>query len=157
MINHMRIVELIGWQDSKPTTNEGNTMTTTNKITLTFTQCKQAIANGADLADLVEKLNDQPAFMQFEGMGVDSIGELQSIIQCGCASDAHKSVYFYDAQKCMSEHGDEVLGFIEDFCGELPTPPTGFGWGELASHYLSYAIELWCTQFDDALHGVDWD
>lgn len=129
----------------------------TTSIKLTFTQCKQIIENGVDLRDFVERVNDQPDFMQYDGMGIDSISELQSIIQCGCASNAHSSVYYYDANKCMSEHGDSVLEYIENSIGELPAPKEGSSWSQLASDYLSAAIELWCGNFADDLDGVDWD
>ena len=131
--------------------------TTATKIELTFTQCKQLIANGVALEDFLEKLNDQPEFMKFESMGVDSISELQSLIQCGCASNAHRSVYYYEASQCMAKHGDDVLEFIENYLGEIPAPQTGCSWSQLGSNYLSTAIELWCGQFADDLDGVDWD
>lgn len=124
-------------------------------ITLTFTQCKQIRAN-IDLREFVEAINNQPDFMSGE-MSIDSISELQSIIGCGCASNAHRSVYYYDAAKTMSEHGDSVLEYLENELGELPQPKNGMSWSELASYYLSYAIELWCGQFAGDLDGVDWD
>jgi len=124
-------------------------------ITLTFTQCKQINVN-TDLREFVEAINDQPDFMSGE-MGIDSISELQSIIQCGCASNAHRSVYFYDAAKTMAEYGDSVLEYLENELGEIPQPEKGMTWSHLASHYLSYAIELWCGGFAGNLDGVDWD
>lgn len=132
---------------------------TTSKIELTFTQCKQIIENGVDLREFVERVNDQPEFMSDTNfnMGIDSIGELQSIIQCGCASNAHASVYYYDANKCMSEHGDEVLEYIENSIGELLPPKEGSSWSQLASDYLSAAVELWCGSFADDLDGVNWE
>lgn len=127
-----------------------------DKIELTFTQCKQIINNGEDLREIVKQLNDQPAFMSGE-MGIGSICELKSIIQSGCASNAHKSVYFHAATQHMAEYGDDVLEFLEGELGEIPQPKSGVSWGELASFYLSYAIKLWCSDFADALDGVDWD
>lgn len=124
-----------------------------NSIELTFTQCKQIAANN-DLRDTVEALNDQPEFMQFGQMGVDSMGELLSIQNCGTAGNAHKSVFYYEASQCMNVHGDEVLTYIEESLGQLPDV-SGKGWTEMASVYLSCAVELWCGQFD--LEGVDWD
>ena len=129
-----------------------------SNITLTFTQCKQIINNGHDLREVVEQLNDQPDFMSDNtGMQIDSISELQSILQCGCASNAHRSVYYFEAQQCMSKHGDEVLEYIENAMGELPAIPNGSSWSQIASTYLVIAIELWCGGFADILEGVDWD
>lgn len=127
------------------------------KIELTLTQCKQLVSNDVDLREFVEQLNDQPDFMNSTGMQIDSISELQSILQCGCAGNAHRSVFYYEASQCMAEYGDSVIQYLEDNYGELPTIPTGSSWSQIASFYLTCAIESWCYQFSDALHGVDWD
>lgn len=126
-----------------------------SKIELTFTQCKQIINNGHDIRDFVESINDQPEWM-VGGMGIASICELQAILQSGCAANAHRSVYYYDAQKVMAGYGDEVLDYIENQLGDLPNV-TGQGWSQMASTYLSCAVELWCSQFADTLDGVNWD
>jgi len=129
-----------------------------SNITLTFTQCKQIINNGYTLSEVVEKLNDQPEFMSDNtGMQIDSISELQSIIQCGCASNAHSSVFYYEAAQCMAKHGDDVLVYIKNHYGELPSIPEQTGWNQIASFYLVIAIESWCYQFNDILEGVNWD
>jgi len=130
----------------------------TSKIELTFTQCKQLVANDVNLRDFVEQVNDQPEFMSDEtGMQIDSISELQAIIQSGCASNAHRAVYYHEATKCMAEHGDDVLEYIETVLGELPVIPNGSSWSQIASIYLTTAIELWCGDFANDLDGVDWD
>ena len=130
----------------------------TSKIELTFTQCKQLVANDVNLRDFIEQVNDQPEFMSDNtGMQIDSISELQSIIQSGCASNAHRAVYYHDASQCMAKHGDDVLEYIENVLGELPTIPNGYSWSQIASIYLTTAIELWCSNFVNDLDGVDWD
>jgi hypothetical protein len=126
-------------------------------IELTFTQCKQLAANVADIRVFLESVNDQPEFMQFEQMGVSSLSDLQSIIHSGCASNAHQSVFYYNAAQCMALHGDEVLEYIEDTLGELPAIESGTSWNQIASVYLTTAIELWCGGFAGDLDGVDWD
>ncbi len=131
-------------------------MTNSTKIELTFTQCKQLVANDVNLPEFVEKINDQPEFMQGE-MSVASICEIQSIIGCGCAGNAHKSVYYFEASQCMSKHGDDVLQYLEDTLGELPTIPNGSSWSQIASIYLSCAVDLWCGNFASDLDGVNWD
>ena len=127
------------------------------KIELTFTQCKQLVANDVVLSDFVEAINDQPEFMQFDQMGVDSVSELQSLIQSGCAANAHGSVFYHNAAECMARHGDDVLEYIEDTLGKLTTIEAGTSWNQIASEYLSTAIELWCGNFANDLDGVDWD
>lgn len=130
----------------------------TSKIELTFTQCKQLVDNGVDLREFVGQVNDQPEFMSDNtGMGIDSISELQSIIQSGCASNAHRAVYYHEASQCMGEHGDDVLEYIEGVIGELPAIPLGSSWSHITSIYLVTAIELWCSNFANDLDGVDWD
>lgn len=51
-----------------------------------------------------------------------------------------------EAKVIMAGYGDEVMEYIEshynDF--ELPQPPQGCTWGEVAAMYLSLATELWC-------------
>jgi hypothetical protein len=39
-----------------------------------------------------------------------------------------------------------VMSFIEDACGEVPAPPSGLGWAQLACFYLSTAVELYSAQ-----------
>ena len=67
-----------------------------------------------------------------------------AIVQGGCASGAYMpAVTYYQALRTMSEHGDDVLQYIDDALGELPAPQAGESWGGIAVHYLSTAVELW--------------
>jgi hypothetical protein len=69
---------------------------------------------------------------------------IASIVQGGCASGAYMpAVTYYDALRTMSEHGDDVLQFLQDYLGELPAPRSDESWSGMACHYLSYAVELW--------------
>jgi len=75
--------------------------------------------------------------------------DIASIQQGGCASGAYMpAVTYYQSRQTMSEHGDDVLQYIEDQIGELPPVPTGESWSGIACFYLSYAVELWASQFD---------
>lgn len=124
-------------------------------IDLTFTQCKQLINNGYDLREFIELVENQPDFIK-EGGAIDSVSELQAIQQGGCASGSYMpAVTYYTASKTMAKYGDEVLDYIESQLGELPTSPKGESWRGMAVFYLSYAVELWASQFD--LTNVDWD
>ena len=127
------------------------------KITLTFSQCKAIVNAGLDLRESVESLNNQPEFMLDDlfGMSIDSVEELSSIIQCGCASNAHASVYYYGAGKCMAEHGDDVLEYLENSYGEIPAPREGSSWNSLASDYLSAAIESWCGNQAEIIDAIE--
>ena len=69
---------------------------------------------------------------------------IASICQGGCASGAYMpAVTYYTALQTMSEHGDEVLQYIQDSYGELPAPRSDESWPGMACHYLSIAMELW--------------
>lgn len=83
---------------------------------------------------------DQPEWVK-----IDHSTELAAIVQAGCAASAHYCVFYNKATETMAEHGDEVMQYIEDQLGELPTPPQGESWSGMAVFYLSYAIELWAS------------
>lgn len=137
---------------------------------LTYSQCKQIASNG-DLRDTVESLQDQPDWLchpvtyhnsengdtrsVMEPANLD-LSDIQAIQQGGCASGAYMpAVTYWQASKTMAEHGDDVLEYIVDQWGELPTPDNDLSWSGIAVLYLSTAVEIWCAQFD--LDGVDWD
>ena len=72
--------------------------------------------------------------------------DIAAITQGGCASGAYMpAVTYYHAAKVMAEHGDAVLEYIEQYTGELPTPPKGKSWSGIAVFYLSQAVEIWVT------------
>lgn len=121
---------------------------------LTYTQCKQLKANyGDDWRDIVEAMSDQPEWI------VDKldIADIHTIQRGGTAAGGAgmQAEECYRANATMAEHGDDVLDYIQDVEGELPKPADDISWSGLAVFYLSYAVELWCGQFD--LYGVDWD
>jgi hypothetical protein len=89
---------------------------------------------------------DVPAWIKQDITGAD----VAAICQGGCASGAYMpAVTYHSALTTMGEHGDDVLQFIEDSMGELPTPPEGVSWSGLACHYLSTAVELWASSVED--------
>lgn len=70
--------------------------------------------------------------------------DVASIVQGGCASGAYMpAVTYHQAIATMSEHGDDVLQYIQDAMGELPKPNDDVSWSGMACFYLSYAVELW--------------
>jgi uncharacterized protein YggL (DUF469 family) len=125
-------------------------------IELTFTQCKQLIEKDIDLRDFIESIENQPTFIKSMG-AIDSISELQAIQEGGCASGAYMpAVTYHTANKCMTDHSDEVETLLVQHGVEAFTfNPETDSWYCFASKLVSAAVELWVNQFD--LDGVDWD
>lgn len=79
-------------------------------------------------------------------------GQIAAIIEGGCASGAYMpAVTYYDARQTMSEHGDDVLDYLQEALGELPKAPDDESWSGLACHYLSAAVELWASSVAEDL------
>ena len=84
-----------------------------------------------------------------------SPADIAAVIQGGCDSGAYMPACEYQtANKTMSEHGDDVLQYLEDMTDELPTPPSDISWSQLACFYLSRAVELFCAIHEDQ---ADWE
>ena len=80
---------------------------------------------------------------------------IAAVNQSDCSSGAYMpAVEYHTAGMTMAVHGDDVLQFLEDMTGELPTPPSDICWSGLAVFYLSRAVELFC-----AIHSnlADWE
>ena len=85
-----------------------------------------------------------------------SPNEIAAIVQGGCASGAYMpAVTYHIARETMNEHGDDVLQFIEDSLGELPSVPTGESWSGIACFYLSCAVETWANGAHEQL--LEWE
>ena len=118
---------------------------------LSFTQCKQLANNYNDLRSVIREMEDTPPWLnELE------VYDFQAIQQGGCESGAYMpAVTYYDAAQTMAKYGDDVFTYIESQYGELPDIPKQSSWDGIAVFFLSFAVELWCSQFD--LDGVDWD
>ncbi len=86
--------------------------------------------------------------------------DVESIVQGGCSSGAYMpAVTYHSALKTMGEHGDDVLDYIQDSLGELPSMLQNISWSGIAVFYLSYAVELWASsvesEIEDALESRD--
>lgn len=80
--------------------------------------------------------------------------DVAAIIEGGCASGAYMpAVTYHTANDIMAEHGDDVLEYIEDAIGELPSVD-GESWKGMAVKYLSAAVELWCSSIEDELESA---
>ena len=85
-----------------------------------------------------------------------SPNDIAAINQGGCDSGAYMpAVTYYDAMQTMSEHGDNVLDYLQDMNGELPVPPTDCSWSGMAVFYLSRAVELFCAINEDLASWED--
>lgn len=77
--------------------------------------------------------------------------DVAAIVQGGCTSGAYMpAVTYHTANDIMHEHGDDVLNYIEDALGELPSVD-GESWKGMAVKYLSAAVELWAHSVEDEL------
>ena len=111
-----------------------------------FTDTTVTIDEEPDYSDY-----DQPEWIVNELTPYD----LAAINQGGCASGSYMpAVTYYQALKTMSEHGDDVLEYIDNNLGEIPQPPTDSTWAGLACFYLSMAVELFCQSHSDL---EDWE
>ena len=79
-----------------------------------------------------------------------TVGTVTNIVQDGCESGVYMPAVVYAAAlDTMCQHGDNVLQYIDDTLGELPTVPSDIGWSTLACRYLSIAVELWAASVDE--------
>ena len=120
---------------------------------LTFTQLKQIKSNGVDIRDAVEDLNNIP-----EWACLDSICEIQSIIQCGCASNAHISCFYADATRIFTENSSDIENVLSEYvCEPLEWNIHDETFDQFVSRCLQIAVESVAQNFSDMLDGVDWD
>ena len=82
---------------------------------------------------------------------VNTIGEARGIARHGAGAMAAQCVFHADAQRVMTDHGDDVVKYLDDSgCVEtIPLSPSTHSWAGFASEVLTVAVELWCAQFDD--------
>lgn len=125
----------------------------TNSMELTFTQCKQIVANGVDLREAVEQLNSIPAWASLE-----SISEIQGIIQCGCSANAHISCYYHNAKIIFMENTQEIEEVLENAIEDsLTWDVENTTFDQFVSTALQIAVEYTARGFEEMLEGVDWD
>ena len=81
--------------------------------------------------------------------------DVAAINQGGCASGSYMpAVTYHKAIEMMSEHGNDVLQYIEDNYGEIPQPKQGESWSGVAVFYLSVAVELFASSLESL---ENWD
>ena len=92
---------------------------------------------------LNELIDDTTPVFVNSGLTRDDIAAIQ---RGGCASGAYMpAVTYHEALETMSEHGDEVMEYLDGYEG---AQESGFTWSQMAVHYLSAAVELWAGGFD---------
>lgn len=84
--------------------------------------------------------------------GIDTIGRAADTGNHGAAAMALPCVFYAEALRVMSEHGDDVVQYIDDSgcfsdLQPLTLSPSSQSWTGFASHVLSIAVELWCGEF----------
>jgi len=123
---------------------------------LTFTQCKQMLANSgrAALDSFLYDMENQPHFLCYMDRIV-SISTMQAILQDGCASGAYMpAVEYHTAKACLFEMHDS----IEDWAGdmEIVFNPLEDSVASFAALLCSAAVENWCYQYSEILENVSW-
>ena len=73
--------------------------------------------------------------------------DVRTLSESGCAANAHRACFYSDAERVMSDHGDDVLQYLDD--AECAVSTKDQSWTGLASTCLSAAVEIWCHQAMD--------
>lgn len=73
-------------------------------------------------------------------------------LDSGCYIPA---VEYETARKTMEEHGDDVLDYLQEVKGRIPTPDMSrYSWHQLPCFFLSRAVLAWAEQHK---HLADWE
>ena len=82
--------------------------------------------------------------------------DVAAILQGGCSSGAWMpAVTYWQALETMNEYGDDIIEYLNDYDGTVPTPPeTCIYWSSLAVFFLSYAVELWASSVEDEINDA---
>lgn len=124
----------------------------TSTIALTFTQCKQIVANGFELREVVTELNEIPAWAH-----LSTVCEIQSIIQCGCAANAHISCFYAQAAAIFNENSADIESTLEQTYEEMVWNIAEETFTQFTSKLLQTAVEHIAYNFSEMLEGVNWD
>lgn len=112
-------------------------------------------ANDLEIPEWIEEITDE-LYLRFDVVWVSSI---KDICQGGCASGAYmNAVTYHRAIRTMSDQGNEVMAYIYEQLGEVPGidfQTTYPGWGNIACHYLSLAVELWASSVMCEIESAD--
>lgn len=124
-----------------------------NTIELNYTQAKAIIneLGRTDLESFLESMNDQPEFLKFMGE-IDSVYELISIYEGGCASGAYMpAVTYYTANQCMaSDAASSVEDEISDY-GDITFNPAEESFSQFASKLCAMAVESFVQKHSEVI------
>lgn len=86
--------------------------------------------------------------------------DVAALLQGGCASGSYMpAVTYHQALATMSDHGDDVLAYIDATLGLSEFRSDEQSWSGLACDYLSTAVELWASsvenEIEDALEELE--
>lgn len=97
-----------------------------------------------------QNVENHPEFEPIPWIDTDMKGhDIEAIQYGGCASGAYMpAVTYYKAAKIMAKHGNDVLEYIEDCCGELPQVTRCESWDDITVFFLSYAVDLWADTWE---------
>ena len=128
----------------------------TNTMQLTFTQAKIVINSlGRDVLEtFVADLNNQPEFMHTLGL-CDDLGDMLSLYEVGCASNAHKAVYYYEAQQCMIKDSDSIEAQLEAMDYTITFTPSEESFSQFCSNCCVLAVESYIAQFGEILEALE--
>lgn len=125
-----------------------------NTFELTYTQAKSIIESlgRCELESFLESMNDQPAFLQYMGE-IDSVSELVSIHEGGCASGAYMpAVTYYTANQCMaSDAATSVEDELSELDYEITFNPSEDSFSQFASKLCAMAVESYVSKFSDVI------
>lgn len=117
-------------------------------LEITYTECKNLLNNGVDLAYYVQQFEDMPVWISQEDI-IDTIDDLEAIYVHGCPSGCFMpAVTNSTAIEAMAEHGDEILSYIQECYGELENIDQT-SWSGLCINFYSMAVELYASQFTE--------
>jgi hypothetical protein len=85
---------------------------------------------------------------------------IAAICEGGCESGAYMpAVTYWDAARTMSDHGDDVLSYLDSVGGLMEVDASQHSWAGLAVFFLSQAVDLWARsaaeECADALESED--
>lgn len=82
--------------------------------------------------------------------------DVAAILQGGCDSGAYMpAVTYHQALETMTEHGDDVLQYIEDRADEVRVSTLlSKSWAGIACCFVSAAVELWAAGVESELYDM---
>lgn len=133
-----------------------NNSTSVNTLELTFSQAKAVItALGRDVLEtFISDLNNQPEFMQELGE-FDDVASMISLYQSGCAANAHRSVFYFEAQQCMIKCSDSIEDQLEGSEIVITFNPSEESFSQFCSKCCVEAVTSYLYHFEEVLEVLE--